>query len=336
MFLSAVLIFIGAGFWILRGVHLPDPTNPVTIKAETDEEFHQIETATKLFDRSVTKLGERKALEAWQLVNEAVRLVPDVPEFWALRCDVSATLGRYEEALSDCDQAIKLRPTEVYFGFCRSLRLTEMGRLQEAEELLSSILETAPDFATARAVHAAILLSQGKVDETVEAVGMSITRYKSSVADAARLPALYAARGFIRVILKGDQGGIDDLAHATLLDPRDGERILQAVIVSRALEPAAQANVDDEWDPLISALVRVYRGDVTAEAPVHWIGEQPYPMRRNDLTNAHYYLGEWFLLAGNAAMARQQFRAALDEGVAYAGTYGLAKARLLELDAAPL
>jgi hypothetical protein len=174
------------------------------------------------------------------------------------------------------------------------------------------------------------------VDEAVEAVDLSIARYKSSVADSARLPALYAARGFIRIILKGDQGGLDDLAHATLLDPRDGERILQAVIISRTFESPAKANEDDERDPLISALVRVYRGDVAPEAPMHWIGEQPYPMRRNDLTKAHYYLGEWFLLAGNPAMARQQFRAALDEGAAYAGTYGLAKARLAQLDAAPL
>lgn len=57
-----------------------------------------------------TKFEQRVYEDALKLYSKAIQQAPQTPKFYTNRAAVHVTVGRYEEAISDCVRALALDP----------------------------------------------------------------------------------------------------------------------------------------------------------------------------------------------------------------------------------
>jgi len=87
---------------------------------------------------------------------KALDLSPNDPFAWNCLgsfAHAHLNLGNYDEAIAVADRAIVLRHGYLFARVVRAAALAHSGRLREAKESVSAILEIAPDFSMARLSH---------------------------------------------------------------------------------------------------------------------------------------------------------------------------------------
>jgi tetratricopeptide (TPR) repeat protein len=94
-------------------------------------------------DKSFEYYNKIKKLASQEVYNA------DLSYTWSLKGGILYNLGRYEEAITCCDNAIGLSPDNKYAWNIKGLIFTKLGKEQEAIEFFDNAIAIDPNFAEA-------------------------------------------------------------------------------------------------------------------------------------------------------------------------------------------
>ena len=103
--------------------------------------------AAAFFARGTIKNNLDRGEEAISDADEAIRLKPNYVEAYFLRGLSKNNLGRHEEAISDLNEAIRLNPNSAEAYFLRGLSKNNLGRHEEAISDLNEAIRLNPNSA---------------------------------------------------------------------------------------------------------------------------------------------------------------------------------------------
>lgn len=107
--------------------------------------------ALTLYNEGISLFKEKRLQEALHKLNEALAVLPALPDAWYNRAVVQAEMGQYDAALSDLDSVEAYDPYYQGLALVRSGFLMEAGRYQDASKVLDSYLAKNPN--DIRALH---------------------------------------------------------------------------------------------------------------------------------------------------------------------------------------
>jgi predicted O-linked N-acetylglucosamine transferase (SPINDLY family) len=156
--------------------------------AEAEKIYHQILARQPYHAGALLLLGvlaEKKGQfdAAVELMQRAIRLVPDSAEAHYNLGSVFQNMDRLDEAIASFRQAIRLKPelTPTYNNLANALKM--VGRLDEAIATFHQAIRLNPDLAEAHNNLGTALTSIGQLDEAIVAFRQAI-RLKPDYADA--------------------------------------------------------------------------------------------------------------------------------------------------------
>ncbi|WP_204105558.1 MULTISPECIES: tetratricopeptide repeat protein [Spirulina sp. CCY15215] len=115
---------------------------------------------------TLQKIGRYK--EALQDCDRALKLNPQSLKIWLTRIFILQKMGRYEEALQDCDRALELNPKSLQVRLSRIFTLREMGRYKEALQDCDLALELNPQSLQVRLSRIITLREMGRYEEALQ------------------------------------------------------------------------------------------------------------------------------------------------------------------------
>lgn len=134
--------------------------------------------------------------------------------FYAYRGFVRASTGRYEAAIADCNEAIRLRPDEVLAYVSRGVALFKQGQQSEAIRDLEAAVRLEPDSGDLRA----------KLGEAIVLLGdyrQAIQHFTQAIKLDPRDAELYWLRAMVWELAGEPARAIEDLDKAIALDPEN-------------------------------------------------------------------------------------------------------------------
>ena len=121
--------------------------------------------AAAFFARGTIKNSLGRHEEAISDANEAIRLKPNYVEAYFLRGLTNENLGRHEEAISDLNEAIRLKPNDAQAYLFRGLSNGNWGRHEEAISDLNEAIRLKPNDAQAYYLRGTIKGNLNKIEE---------------------------------------------------------------------------------------------------------------------------------------------------------------------------
>jgi len=102
-------------------------------------EGNQCFVVQKNYPKAIQKYTE--ALEVETGASEQEGLAEERAKLFANRAECKIRLGKFEEAVEDCEQALSLQPRYVKASYRKAKCLDELGKTQEAVEILKHSLK---------------------------------------------------------------------------------------------------------------------------------------------------------------------------------------------------
>ena len=121
--------------------------------------------AGAFFARGSIKSSLGRHEEAISDANEAIRLKPNFAEVYLLRGLSNENLGRHEEAISDLNEAIRLKPNFAQAYLFRGLSNGNWGRDEEAISDLNEAIRLKPNDAQAYYLRGTVKANLNKIEE---------------------------------------------------------------------------------------------------------------------------------------------------------------------------
>ena len=121
--------------------------------------------AGAFFARGSIKSSLGRYEEAISDANEAIRLKPNFAEVYLLRGISNENLGRHEEAISDLNEAIRLKPNDAQAYLLRGLSNGNWGRHEEAISDLNEAIRLKPNDAQAYYLRGTVKANLNKIEE---------------------------------------------------------------------------------------------------------------------------------------------------------------------------
>ncbi len=112
--------------------------------------------------------------EALENCDKAVQLNPNLVEAWSNRGATLGILGRYEEMLENCDRAVQLNPNLAEVWSNRSVALVNLGKHDEALENCDRAVQLNPNLAGAWGSRGLVLERLGKYEEALKSLKKAI------------------------------------------------------------------------------------------------------------------------------------------------------------------
>ena len=134
--------------------------------ADQKEKARQIEVQEWL-EKGGKFFDEGKYEEAITCCEEALRLNPQCAHAWYNKGAALANLGRYEEALSCFEKALRLKPQYANVWYNKGAALTNLGRYEEALTCYEEALQLNPQDADAWSNKGAALYNLGQYEEAI-------------------------------------------------------------------------------------------------------------------------------------------------------------------------
>ena len=180
--------------------------------------------AAAFFARGTIKeatLGRHE--EAISDLNEAIRLKPNYAEAYSVRGLSKSNLGRHEEAISDFNEAIRLNPNLADVYSLRGLSKNALDRREEAISDLNEAIRLNPNLADAYSLRG---LSKNALDRHEEA----ISDFNEAIRLNPNLTNAYFFRGVAKVELGKVEEAKVDYQMALKLAEQQGNEDLKANI----------------------------------------------------------------------------------------------------------
>jgi lipoprotein NlpI len=235
-------------------------------------------------------------------LNEAARRFPDLPApFFCNRALAHQATGDHESAIRDCDRAIALDPTLAMAFYNRGVSEKVMGDFDRAIADHSRAIALRPDFARAHAELGVACRCKHELDRAID----SLTR---AVALEPANPGHYRERGFARFFRGDFSDAAADLRHSIGME-RDAYAMLMCYFTRARgrgdaigeLEADVRTLASERWPYPVFDLV------FGSETPEATLAAAPNAYSRAE---AHFYIGQWHLLAGNRADAETALKEA--------------------------
>ena len=165
-------------------------------------------------------LGEQgKYEEAISACDEAIRLNPNLAEAYNNRGNAKKELGRHKAAMADYDEAIRLKPDHVNAYLNRGVAKWTLGQYEAARADFDEAIRLNPDDADAYCNRGAAKSDLGQRKAAIKDYDEAIRR-KPNYADA------YFNRGLAKSDLGQHKAAIKDYDEALRLDPNLAEAYL--------------------------------------------------------------------------------------------------------------
>lgn len=157
--------------------------------------------------QAITKESVDSGVYLKNLTREEMKAI-----LFYVRASAKSEMGRYQEAVADCDRAIELYPKSVGAYHARAIAKAEMGRHEEAFADYDKAIELDPKYANAYYGRA---IAKGKLGRLEEAVA----NYDKAIELDPNDHSAYAGRACARSALKQHNEAIADFSKAFELDP---------------------------------------------------------------------------------------------------------------------
>jgi len=272
--------------------------------------------------------------------EEARRRLPEDPAVLHRLTDLYLKAGRLQEALEVAERILLLDCNEFEWATFRAHVLVRRGDFREALQLYDHVIRLRPDDPTPYHYRAHALRRLGQYGEAVEAYSTAIRLDGKNVNPWRRYQRLTC----LWILGRLDEA-IDDsrrvrwmLGRPTYADARLALMLRHAGrdVESRQVLSDALSTVEDTW---LHSLLLLLDGQLAADRLIAAAGDD-----REHQCEAHYYVAEMYLLAGDRKRARQHFEEAVGTGVVYdldtfpltpMSEHELARWRLRELASIP-
>jgi CHAT domain-containing protein/Flp pilus assembly protein TadD len=130
-------------------------------------EKDQSDEAEKWFEQGNALYVEGRYQDAISSYDQALKFKLDSDGAWNNRGSVLANLGRYEEAITSYDNALKFKPDLHKAWFYRGITLHNLGRLEEAITSCDNALKFKPDDHEAWLMRGVALSDLGRKEEAI-------------------------------------------------------------------------------------------------------------------------------------------------------------------------
>ena len=126
-------------------------------------------------ERAYTFIGEHKFKEAEKCLTRAIELQSKIPELWSMRGLVRTRLGRYHEAISDYEQALKVNPRDRFAHWCLGMMRVacpddDIRNLEKAKQHLArveDVMSSRVPIAGRYQLKAAIMAEEGNFEDAL-------------------------------------------------------------------------------------------------------------------------------------------------------------------------
>lgn len=186
------------------------------------------------------RLGEPE--RAVEFYRSSIEVDRHYPEYYRFLVSALSGLGRHEEALAVCEEAMERTPPYWRLHTVRGQALLGLGRHEEALAEFARAIELEPRFADVYLYRALFLHEQGRLAEAV-------ADYTAYLHLAPGNPEALANRGSARHDLGDLDGALQDLTTAVEVSP-----FLVAALANRAAVLADLGRPDEARDELRRAL----------------------------------------------------------------------------------
>ena len=153
--------------------------------------------------------GDLVMAQSIELYDDAIAADSTVPLFWNGRAVAKIHARQFTSAIADCERAVALDSSFVEARFNQAVSLERQGKLYEAINIHSGLIDRHPDFVKAIGFRAGLLRETGQFDKAL-----------ADCDRALELDSLYLVIHFVKARIYEDAGRIDDAiaAYRTFLE----------------------------------------------------------------------------------------------------------------------
>lgn len=227
-------------------------------------------------------ISETPAL-ALSAFNESLLIDSERAEALALRGALLRKIGDLEGALADYTKAHQLIPSSPVLSYEKGLVLLQLGRLEEAEDLLQVAARKLTTHYTLDLLHASCAYVIGKTESATE----SLTEYLAEIPRDPEASAIYLAR-LLQVDFNKDRSG-----------------------VKRGSDSAKNSQAATLGDPVL----QYYNSVANRKAILDRAGIAKSPEQaRQQICAAAFWMAQWEKAYGDPAKAKELLKIAVDSG----------------------
>lgn len=207
---------IAKGDWVSAEKYLRDamhmePANPANLLL--------------LSNLGMVQFYQGKDSIAVETLTDACNIAPRAVPILANRANVLEALGRYDEALADCNSILEIDSTNVRARAMRINFLVRSGNYQEAQTDLDSLIRIAPENPLTNIIAGNIYTATGRYAEAITPLSKAI--------DANPQAEYFAARALCRIMTGNLNDASTDIAEGLRINPMEGELYLYRAMLNK-------------------------------------------------------------------------------------------------------
>ncbi|QDT83526.1 tetratricopeptide repeat protein [Gimesia chilikensis] len=255
--------------------------------------------------------------------NQVIEKQPNSPVVYNNRAMFYQQQGKLQEAINDFSRAIQLDPNYHHAITNRGFAYLEGGKPDTAEADLNKSLSIAPEQPFVLGMRGEARLLQGKIAEAIQDQTRAVQLDPQN-------PALHSDLGFSYFFNQNYNEALTQFNQATQL-AQDQMKVLTPWIYLAMVRNNQKAEADAKFQTVLAEkpeardsvdmLTAFLMGGVT-EADLLKSIDQKDPQRAKAQTcEAHYFIGQKALLAGDTATATQNFQQSLNTGMRNLSAY---------------
>jgi tetratricopeptide (TPR) repeat protein len=322
-----------------RAVAYYDRGNAYKNRQEYDRAVADYSDALKLdpkyahayLNRGFSFAAKGDAKSALADLTHAIQLDPSQKLAYFNRGLVYRTEGNYRAAIADYDAAVKLDANfaDAYEGRGFAYRL--QGDFDRAIADYGEAIKHDPSLAAAYNDRGSAYRLKGDFDR-------AITDHTQAIQRDPKSSAAYYRRGYVYYLTGAMPKALADLTEANALSPADSYLALLLDIVGRrSALPSRLKDMSARLDMTAwpAPVLRLYMGQMTAEAILAAAADPDPQTRRGRLCEANFYTGELALLNGRKDEATRLFALASGDCPLALSEWESANAELKALGVAP-
>ncbi len=241
--------------------------------------------------------------------DQAIRLNPNYAAAFNNRGVAYGRKGDYDRAIQDYDQAIRLNPNYVLAFNNRGFDYRRKGDYDRAIQDYDQALRLNPNYVLALSSRGVCYHNKGDYDHAIQDYDQVIRLNPDSAWG-------FRTRGVARFEQGQFAAAIADFASGVKLAPRDPYQLIWLYLAraragqkaEEALSGAQQLDLKTWPGPVIS----LYQATIGPKAVLEAAANPNPKKQREQLCEAHFYLGEYDLLHGLQKEANGEFQTASD------------------------